>query len=671
VALLTASSGLGCAPPVAATPYPSEPPPMGDERTETDEDPAPGVVRYFDRSVDLTPFLEGFPYTRFMADLEQGKLYFLHTQERYTLRVADLAADGSVDLESAKDVGNEDWSKRSLWSVHHHASSGSLWMHADAANDEKMNLWRMSLADGAKPQQISHADYVYSYGFNEQESSIAYLARSGTKAPFSTCLRVLELDGGEPGEDREILCDSGDLSFTWGTPRFSPDGRVVFFNAQIDGDRRRVQLVSVDLAKKKLEVVTDRKRERSSPSTLEGWVADDLLLYTSNEDGYRNLYSYSLRKKKTRQLTRFREDVSGAVLTDAGVFLAHGSPAGTTLELVDPKSGASLARGGVAGRVGILDGHGKRAMWTHQAPDVVFEANSSEAVASEGGLQFSNKRVLELPAKLADQLVQCKATAVKIPTFDRELHAFLLEPRQPVAREHQLAMVRSFYGGSNTYTRYDHVMCAAGVTIVSASVRGSSGFGKEFAALNDGDLGGDEIVDLFHVARWLEARQALPPERIGVYGRSHGGYATMRAMTFPPETNQRNDNYAFGFGLAEAGFSDIEAFHGATNIPDWVVLEAGDPAVPADLEKIRDRSPIHHVDLLAAPIFLLHGSNDWRVPVEGSRAFVERARAAGKRVTYFEVEGQGHHVEGLERLVDSYQARLDYLMALFDGEGGA
>jgi dipeptidyl aminopeptidase/acylaminoacyl peptidase len=199
------------------------------------------------------------------------------------------------------------------------------------------------------------------------------------------------------------------------------------------------------------------------------------------------------------------------------------------------------------------------------------------------------------------------------------------------------------------------------MTVVSPAVRGSSGFGKDFSALNDRDLGGDEIIDLFWVARWIETQLGIPSAHIGVYGRSHGGYATMRAMSFPPQTNGRDESYAFGFGLAEAGFSDIVAFHDATNIPDWVVLEAGDPKVAEDLVRLKDRSPINHVELLGAPIFLLHGGNDWRVPVAGSRAFVEKAKAADKQVTYLEVAGQGHHIEGQARIVEAWQARLDFI----------
>ena len=117
--------------------------------------------------------------------------------------------------------------------------------------------------------------------------------------------------------------------------------------------------------------------------------------------------------------------------------------------------------------------------------------------------------------------------------------------------------------------------------------------------------------------------------------------------------------------MAEAGFSDIVAFWKATNIPDWVVLEAGDPADPKELAKIQDRSPIQHVDRLTAPLLLLHGENDWRVPVEGSRAFARAAEAAHKPVTYVEIKGQGHHVEGLERISQVFQARFDFLMGLF------
>jgi dipeptidyl aminopeptidase/acylaminoacyl peptidase len=138
----------------------------------------------------------------------------------------------------------------------------------------------------------------------------------------------------------------------------------------------------------------------------------------------------------------------------------------------------------------------------------------------------------------------------------------------------------------------------------------------------------------------------------------------MRCLTFPPETNGRGASFPFGFGWSHAGFSDILAFYDSCNIPDWVVKEAGDPA--SEEEKLRDRSPLTHVDRLAAPLLLTHGSNDWRVPVTESRRFAARAKELGKPVTFVEFDGQGHGIRGLRNQVRYYQTVLSFL----EGMGG-
>lgn len=679
---------LACAPTKPATPYPTAEPPEG-EASEEPEPLAPTTVRFLGREVDLGPFLEGFPYTHFAPSLEHGRMYLIETGDRYLLRSLALPEPGQpvagLDLAAGEAVTKVDWSTRSLWSIRTHAPSNSLWLHADARNDEQMNLWRLDLSAPASeriPEQITKADYVYGFGFSEPDSpdpnKIAYLARTGQQAPYKTCLRVLDIAKlGSETADREVVCDSPALSFTWGTPRFSPDNEQVYFAAQIDGDRKRVQIVEVDLTRERpqAKAITDVNVPRTSPSLLDGWVDGDRLLFVADDAGYGDVYSWSRRTRKTTALTHHKEALLGAdtllVGDDLAVLVAHGTPAGSTLELIDGKSGAVLGSASVPGKIGIEDAHDGRAIWTQQAPDKVFEANlaSFSQPDPSAGVELNNAALIRLSAPLEAALVHCEPEAVEIPTFDGlQLHAFVLRPKQPMDEGDSVAMVRSFYGGDNRWTRYDHILCAAGITVVSPAVRGSSGFGAAFHALNDRDLGGDEIVDLFWVARWIERELGIPSERIGVYGRSHGGYAAMRAMTFPPETNDRGEHYRFGFGVAEAGFSDIVAFHDATNIPDWVVLEAGDPSVPKDLAKLKDRSPLSHVDRLEAPLLLIHGSNDWRVPVDGSRAFAAAAKAAGKDVTYLEVEGQGHHIEGQERIVAAWQARLDFIESVLARE---
>jgi dienelactone hydrolase len=681
-----ALSLFACLPPTSATPYPTAEPAEGVEK-EPSAELSPTQVKFRDRVVDLGPFLEGFPYTQFSAEIEHGKLFFLQTGDRYVLRSLTLPEAGAapLDLAAAEAVTEVDWSTRSLWSLHEHPATQTLWLHADASNDEHMNLWRIDMrlpASQRQPEQVTFADYVYGWGFSQDEErkQIAYLARSGQQAPYRTCLRLLDAnDPKRKNGDQEVVCDTPQLSFTWSSPRFSPDNKRVYFAAQVDGDRKRVQIVEVDLRVERPQAkpITDTAVSRSTPGILDGWVDDDQLIYTSNEAGFGDVYSWSRRTRKTKRLTNNTQEMLGAELVRIGsthaVLVAHGTPAGSTLEMIDAIDGERLGHAEVPGKLAIVDAHQGRAIWSQVAPDKVYEAHLASftrAGSSESSpLELRNDTLVRLPESLESELVRCVPEAVKIPTFDdRQLHAYVLRPKSPPPDGEAVAMVRSFYGGDNEWDQYDHILCAAGITVVSPAVRGSSGFGKDFAALNDRDLGGDEIVDLFWVARWIEEQLHVPSTHIGVYGRSHGGYATMRALTFPPQTNERNESYAFGFGLAEAGFSDIVAFHDATNIPDWVVLEAGDPAVPGDLARLKDRSPINHVDLLGAPIFLLHGGNDWRVPVAGSRAFVEAAKAAGKTVVYHEVDGQGHHIEGQGRIVEAWQARLDFIESVVGDE---
>ncbi len=664
---------LGCAPPNAATPYPTAAPEAGAAEPTTGPtttprataEPIQGIAKYFEREVDLAPFLAGFPYGRFNPSLETGKLFYYELGERYALKMLDIQGSGAWDLTAGKTISDVDWSKRSLWSIHHHEASNALWLHADASNDEVMNLWTLDLKSGALEQVTQH-DYVYGLGFSEDETQVAYLPRKGKKAPFSTCLRVRDV---KSGDEREVVCDTPALTFTWSDIRFTPDGNEVFFNAQVKGDRTKGQLVRVDLRKPKprVQLVTNAKVSRNSPTALEGWLGNELL-YTANDDGYSNLYAYDRVTKKTRQITRFKEDLDAERSGDKVVGV-HKTPAGSTLVLIDPKTSKVLEERRFDGSLSVNDAHGDRVYLTQTSPDIYLEGYT---MRRGGAVLGDMETVVSLDPELEKKLVACKASTVKIPTFDndpktgkaRELHAFLLEPRDPLPKEQQMAMITAFYGGRNGYSKFDNIMCAAGLTVLSPAVRGSSGFGKAFYSLNDKDLGGDEIVDLFYAARWLEEHTGLSPQRIGVKGGSHGGYATMRALTFPPATNGRNESYALGFGMAHAGFSGIKSFYDATNIPDWVVLESGDPNVPADLAKMNDRSPMEHVDLLRAPLLLTHGSKDWRVPVEESRQFAKAATALKKPVQYVEIEGQGHHIEGLTLQVQVYQARFDFLAAV-------
>src|SRR5690349_24505392 len=113
---------LACAPPNAAKPYPDAAPPPGEIAPATPS----GVVRYFDRAIDLEPFLHGFPYEQWMPSLRTNRLFFYRTGERYALQMLDIGGDEANSLDRAVTISDVDWSQRSLWRLHHHAASDTL-----------------------------------------------------------------------------------------------------------------------------------------------------------------------------------------------------------------------------------------------------------------------------------------------------------------------------------------------------------------------------------------------------------------------------------------------------------------------------------------------------------------------------------------------------------------
>lgn len=650
-------------------------------------------VRFRGREIDLRPFYEGFPYLGFRAELHAEKLLFFHdTPEGRRLMQLPLRAAAStetLDLTRGERLGDVDWNRRSLRDVLYLPSRSEYLVLADDANEERYNLFAMASDTGAL-RRITQHDYVYGVGLNRDRTKIAYIPRHGQRAPYRSCLHVIDV---ATMQDREVVCDTPELTFTWCAPSFNNASSAVVINANRANDRAHQNLVLVDLdaPTPSLRVLTDIERRRRNVSVLDEWVSESSFVYTSDEDGFTNVFRFDLApsagQPSSVQLTRFREDVDSLVrletleysttapaapprigteqpeqpvqpvsVTVARVGAVVKRPYESELFVIDPSSGEVRTQRVFDETLSPLDYRGDTAFFSAQSRRRMFalEQVSLRHELGSSALSLEPATRATVPEEVARQVETCEVERVQIPTFDddprtgrrRTLHAYVHRPRNRwPSREQQFALIQSFYGGENRWDTQAQVLCAAGATVVSPSVRGSTGFGAEFAALNDRDLGGNEMFDLVHVARWISEREGLRPRQVGVYGGSHGGYAAMRALSMPEEVNGRRDSFEWGFGLSWFGFSNIVSFYERCNIPDWVLLEAGDPRT--ERAKLLDRSPISHVNRVRAPLLLLHGENDNRVPVTESRQMADALRRAHKPFVYEEFEGQGHGLKGI------------------------
>jgi dipeptidyl aminopeptidase/acylaminoacyl peptidase len=393
-------------------------------------------------------------------------------------------------------------------------------------------------------------------------------------------------------------------------------------------------------------------------------------LYFSNEDGFKNAYRYDMRSGKPTQVTRFERDIASSMLVQTGgkkhLLAVTSNPIETQLSLVEPMTGEVVVQQSVDVNIDLVDVEENRVLASSNSSMVKFRIDEIR-VAPEG---FHFETLVSLPADLEQQIMHASVERLQFPTFDtdqntgttRMLHGYLYSPENPLPVDQQLVMIQSFYGGENSFSTRTQILAEAGIHVFSVSPRGSSGFGKEFASLNDGDLGGNEIIDIFYAAEFISEYLGIPPERVGVFGGSHGGYATMRILTFPEEVNGVHVSFNWGFGISHAGFSDIAHFYEHCNIPDWVKMEAGDPATEA--AKLLDRSPISHADKAKGKLLLTHGTNDSRVPIEGSRRMAAELEKYGKDYELVEFEGQGHGIKGLENTARNYRVWFTFLESL-------
>ncbi len=672
----------------------------GSESIESapDAGSASGTIAFRGREIDLAPHIRGFPYRSLHVDGEGGRLFYIEkTDGGDILKVLPLAGD--VDLAAGRQLNDVDWSTRNLWHYWSHVdeASGRLFAMADEANEERMNVYAISMSDGSV-EQITDNDYTYGFSFSPDGGRLAYIARRGVTEPFNSCLMLRDL---RSGDEREVWCDGGGADrFTWSDIHFqyehSDDAAHdnvglthALLTVQHDGDRNKENIARIDLRSGELELLLERGVDTYKLWIAENGVFGDAVHFVSAAGGVDAVYRYNVADGSVVALAEFEHPIDHAELaviprgpagsgqstgTEPALVVMTQDNRRSVLSVHDGLTGAELEKATIEAMAGVAAISGG-SIWTRASSartpfemyriDTMLRRNANGSVDS---FEMDDRLVVTVPDEVLARIQQCEVSEMSYRSFDgREITGLYYAPKSPLEGADRRVRITAFYGGANHWSNSSQIMCEAGIATLSPAPRGSSGFGAEFSALNDGDLGGDEIIDLFYAARWLEQEQGFSPEQIGVYGGSHGGYATMRALTFPPDTNGRGEGYDFGFGISHAGFSDIISFYEECNIPDWVILEAGDPADEA--EKLRDRSPISHVERLRAPILLTHGENDSRVPVEESRRFARRARELDRPVTYVEFAGQGHGISGLDNAERYYRAVLDFMSEVIDSAG--
>jgi dipeptidyl aminopeptidase/acylaminoacyl peptidase len=221
-----------------------------------------------------------------------------------------------------------------------------------------------------------------------------------------------------------------------------------------------------------------------------------------------------------------------------------------------------------------------------------------------------------------------------------------------------LPVIVSVHGGPEGQERpgfnplYQYYL-SRGYAILATNVRGSTGYGKTFAHLDDVEKREDSVKDLAASVEWLKTSGGADAKRIAVMGGSYGGYMTMAAITLYPEL--------FAAAVNTVGIVNWETFLKNTSGYRRRQREVEYGMLDKDIEFLRGISPIAKVDKIKTPLFVIHGKNDPRVPYTEAEQLVEALRKRNVSVEYKLYDDEGHGISKLKNRLDLYPRVADFL----------
>ncbi|HEV2119041.1 MAG TPA: S9 family peptidase [Candidatus Bathyarchaeia archaeon] len=245
---------------------------------------------------------------------------------------------------------------------------------------------------------------------------------------------------------------------------------------------------------------------------------------------------------------------------------------------------------------------------------------------------------------------------LRFPSFDD-----LLIPvwaYRPVNSRGPLPTVVFVHGGpeSQETARFNIIiqyLVNRGFLVLAPNVRGSTGYGKKSVHLDDVGKRLDSVRDLEYLAKWAVGKGLAKKDRVGIVGGSYGGFMVLSALTEYP------DIWAGGVDLV--GIANFETF--LENTARWRrhLREAEYGSLEKDRELFKRISPIHHVEKIRAPLMVIHGANDPRVPIGEAEQIVERLKKIGRHVEFLRFEDEGHGIAKIPNRVKAYTAIGDFL----------
>lgn len=534
-----------------------------------------------------------------------------------------------------------------VWTLSAAPDGNHLICTRDIGGNERYQLFLVS-SDGAEVRRITQdMDAIYHFGgWSPDGKRIAFTSNVRNGVHFD--IYVQEVDGGDP---EMVYQTEGNFQIrTW-----SPDGKQLVLCHEISSAQQPLYLL--DLEGGEVRPLTPMDEPVNNLKVC--WAKDGTFYLLTNQG--RDFLGVARMDFETGEITYLFEDLEWDV---EAMALA---PDGCTLAFTSNVDGYS--------RLSIYNlDTGKLQPVPNLPPGVVSEPvfspdSSLLAVSAQSPLDNLNIWLVYLEGEPPVSRKLTQSSLAGIPpeslvapeiihyeTFDgRSIPGFFYRP--PVG-EAPFPCILYVHGGPSSQIVPDfdprfQFFLSSGYAILAPNVRGSSGYGKTYMALDDVELRMDSVTDLEHAVEWLRNSGEVDPDRIAIYGRSYGGFMVLSAITTYPEL--------WAAAIDVVGITNWVTF--LENTGPWrrAHREKEYGSLKNDRAFLESISPIHKVANIRCPLLVVHGANDPRVPVTEADQIVGSLRERGHPVEYLRYEDEGHKIAKLRNRIDSFTKMADFL----------
>jgi dipeptidyl aminopeptidase/acylaminoacyl peptidase len=432
------------------------------------------------------------------------------------------------------------------------------------------------------------------------------------------------------------------FSKSWSVQDWSPDDTKLLISNFVSANE--AHLYVMDIATASLTPVS----EGAGPASVSGarFTPDGRSVYviTNRDSEFEQLRRVDLVTGTVEILTgHIPWDIDSFARSDDGRYLAWVANVDglSRLTVLDVAKRAEILPPLPDGRIGRMgfDASGKRLAFSLESPqsprDVfVLEVERNAVVRytkSEAGpidpLQFS-------PAEL-----------VRYPTFDRangknrQIPAFVFRPENSPG-PHPVFI--DIHGGPesqavptwNPFTQF--LVREMGFVVIAPNVRGSTGYGRSYVDLDNGEDREDAVKDIGALLVWIGAQRDMDAKKVFVAGGSYGGYMSLASMV--------NFSDRLRGGIDVVGISNFVTFLESTSAyrRDLRRPEYGDERLPKMRAYLQRISPMTNAARIGKPLLVVQGLNDPRVPASESKQMVDKIRGRGGEVWYLAATDEGH-----------------------------